>query len=158
MKPTMLLICMLSTCLCIVTPMNQVKDLSQDQLNHSLSWDEFMDEYNKEKTGFPEIRHVKKRLSRSKGLTKKAYGAVLVKVVDGTLLDSQDRHRKDPLEEIRTPRLSKWMKQHVTEYLNEANNKPLYHLNDFFDDVYNEKFFLWMEEKRKKEEVKKTDL
>ena len=158
MKRIALLICVLSTCHCIVTPMKEVHDVSKEQMNNSLTWDEFMDEYHKEKTGFPEIRHVKKRLARSRGLSKSAYAAVLVKVVDGTLLDSQDRHHKDPLEEIRTPKLSKWMKQHVTEYLNEANNKPLYHLNDFFEDVYNERFFLWMEDKRKKEDVKITDL
>ena len=112
--------------------------------------DDFLSEYNDFKGHrSPELRLLRKTFSKQDSvISASRYRSLLRKALDGTLLDDLDtafNHQSgDKLDRIKTPQLSKRMRNLVKSFVDEKSSKQeVFRLKDYYLDVYEHGFFDW---------------
>ena len=125
------------------------------------TWEEFKSEFLDKENKSPEFDLLRKRFRRmSSNVVRRDYIEILRKATDGTLFDSLDLSKDDPFKEIKTPGFEERMRGIVLSYLRTNRiNSATFSLRDYFEDVYEHKFFDWVEKNvRQQEEEKRGDL
>ncbi len=121
-----------------------LKEIDNHLPGHEYTWVEFVEHFSNMAHNDPEFHALREIFVRfDRGISKDDYLRILSQAVDGTLLDSLDKHDEEPHPVLQTPEFQDHMRRLVIGYLDTIKSQDSYNLKDYFEDIYEHKLFSW---------------